>query len=72
MDNNLAKYLKLVKMTSELNSLEYRLDHNRYKQIKIKFGDADYLEALYKSTYENLNNDKINYSEIIKNNRLES
>ena len=72
MENNLAKYLKLVKMTSELNSLEYRVNHNRYKRIKIKFGDGDYLEELYKSTYENLREDKINYSEIINNNRLES
>lgn len=72
MGNNLAKYLKLVKMTSELNSLEYRVDYNRFKQVKIKFGDIDYLEELYKSTYENLDDDRINYSEIIKNSRFES
>lgn len=72
MDNNLAKYLKLVKMTSELNSLEYRVDGNRYKKLKIKFGDADYLEQLYKNTYENLGDDQINYGEIIRNKNNES
>lgn len=72
MDNNLAKYLKLVKMTSELNSLEYRVDGNRYKKLKIKFGDANYLEQLYRNTYENLNDDKINYGEIIKGKNCEN
>lgn len=72
MDNNLAKYLKLVKMTSELISLEYRVDGNRYKKLKIKFGDADYLEQLYKNTYEHLGDDQINYGEIIRNKNNES
>ena len=72
MENNLAKYLKLVKMTSELNSLEYRINGNQYKKLKIKFGDADYFESLYRSTYENLNNDTIDYGEIIMNKTVES
>lgn len=72
MDNNLAKYLKLVKMTSELNSLEYRVVGNRYKKLVIKFGDADYLEQLYKNTYESLDDDKINYGDIIQSKNSEN
>ena len=59
-------------MTSELNSLEYRVDGNRYKKLKIKFGDPEYLEHLYKNTYENLSDDKINYVDLIQNKNIES
>lgn len=67
MENNLAKYLKLMKMTSELNSLENRVDCNRFKNLKVNFGDKDDLKNLYINTYENLDDDRIDYSNIIRN-----